>query len=819
MRNIIEEIKNKVLLIDGGLGSLLQKKGLLLKGKCPELLNIDNASDIKAIHSEYINAGADILTTNSFGANYFKLKEYGLEDKIVEINKKSAELAKKAAGDNNFVAGSIGPTGRFIRTEGDLSLEDAIKYFSIQAKALADGGADLFIVETMFDLWELKAAVMGIKKVSNLPIIAHLTYQENGRTLTGTDPCSHVITMESLGVFCVGSNCSLGAREMIPIAEKIRENATGYVSCVPNAGLPVLVDGKTVFPMKPDEFGECSAELIKKGVNIIGGCCGTEFEHIKAARKAIENTERKIYFRKPSFSLCSRTKGMFLDEKGFFLIGERLNPTARKKLSKALMNNDFEPYIEEAKEQELALADIIDVNVGIPHADENILLPKAISFVQGSIELPISIDSSTPAAIVEALKITDGKPLVNSINGKESSLNALMPVISEFGAAAIVLLVDEKGIPETLERRIEILEKVLSYAKKYNVKKENLIIDCLALAVAAEPYGPKLAIDTIRKITQEYGLATIMGISNVSYGLPLRKYLNSAFLSMCIGAGLKACIGNPISPTFMAGLKSSCFLANYDKEGKDFLKFSENFIDEKKSTKSKVEKKEILVLSKDALSVAIIKGLKDNLQKLIDERLKENTPLEIISKYLVPAIEEVGIKYDKQEFYLPQLISGAEAMQKGFEILKPLMKGNAREKLGKILLATVEGDVHDIGKNIVRVLLENFGFDVIDLGKDVKTNDLIEKIKIEKPDIVGLSALMTTTMSEMEVIIKKLKNENIRVKVMIGGAVVTEAYANEIGADCYGKDAMDAVKKAKEMMGKTELKGYKKVKELRVKGL
>jgi len=799
MQEITGEIKSRVLVIDGAMGSLLQESGAFKKGMCPENINLENSEAIEKVHRQYIEAGADIIETNSFGGNYFKLKQYGLENKLYDINYQAAAIAKKAMGDKGYVAGSIGPTGKMIKTEGELSLEEAVKGFARQAKALSDGGVDLFIIETMFDLWEAKAALMGIRQVCDLPVICQLTYQENGRTLTGTDPKSQVITLESTGAFAVGTNCSLGAKEMIPIVKEIRKNSSVFVSAVPNAGLPILVDGKTVFPMKVREFCGYAKQMLKVGVNIIGGCCGTTPDFIRALRKTVDEHEKVNFFRKKSFSLCSRTKGLFLDETGFFLIGERLNPTARKKLTKALNGNDLSLYIDEAKKQELAGADIIDVNVGAPGIDEKIVLPKAISFVQGAIESPISIDSSTIEAIKGALKITDGKPLVNSVNGKEKSLDLLMPEIARHGSGAICLLVDEDGIPDTLEKRIKIIDRIIKKAEYYKIPEENLIFDCLALAVAAEPRGPKLALDTIRYLT-ERGYETLMGISNVSYGLPTRKYINSAFLTMCMGAGLKACIGNPVSPTFMVNLKAGKFLMGNDHEGKEYLEFAlglkkEKVVKVKRQHKDTDQKDD----SNDILYKAVLEGNDAKLDEMIDKRLQDNKPMEIIRRSLIPAINEVGLRYDRQEYYLPQLIAGAKVMKKAFDVLKPVMveSGVRQEISARIMLATVEGDVHDIGKNIVKIMLENFGFDVIDLGKDVKTDFLIERLKEDTPDILGLSALMTTTMSEMERIITLIKDNSIELKVMVGGAVVDQDYADNIGADAYGEDAMDAVRKAK----------------------
>ncbi len=803
MQKVEQELKKRVLVIDGAMGSLLQASGVFKKGMCPELINLETPDAIEDVHRQYIEAGADIIETNSFGGNFFKLKQYGLEDKLYEINYQAAAIAKKAMGDKGFVAGSIGPTGKMIKTEGELSLEEAVKRFSEQAKALKDGGVDLFIVETMFDLWEAKAALMGIRQVCDLPVICQLTYQENGRTLTGTDPKSHVITLEGTGAFAVGTNCSLGAKEMIPIVKEIRKNSSVYVSAVPNAGLPILVDGKTVFPMKPDEFCACAKDMLKAGVNIIGGCCGTTPEFIKALRKTVDEHEKINNFRKSTFSLCSRTKGFFLDEIGFFLIGERLNPTARKKLTKALNENDLSLYMDEAKKQELAGANVIDVNVGAPGIDEKLMLPEAISFVQGAIECPISIDSSTPDAIKESLKITDGKPLVNSVNGKEKTLELLLPDIARHGSSAICLLVDEDGIPDTLEKRIAIIDRILKRAKEYNIPEKNLIFDCLALAVAAEPYGPKIALDTIRYLN-ERGYPTLMGISNVSYGLPTRKYINSAFLTMCMGAGLKASIGNPVSPTFMVNLKAGKFLLGNDHEGKEYLEFAKDLKKEKVVKIKKTDKRDIEKNgSKSSLYKAVLEGNSARLDDIIIDRLIEEEPMQLIKKHLIPAINEVGLRYDRQEYYLPQLIAGAQVMKKAFEILKPKMMENDTKQdiYGKVMLATVEGDVHDIGKNIVKVMLENFGFDVVDLGKDVKTNLLIERLKEEKPDVLGLSALMTTTMTEMEKIISLVRENNIDVKIMVGGAVVDQEYADKIGADAYGEDAMDAVRKAKKILG------------------
>ncbi len=811
----LEAVKHRPLIIDGSMGVLLSQKGLLKAGACPEELVLTNGEDIYDIHREYLNAGANIIETNTFGASSIKLEKYGLKDKTELINREAARLAKKAAEvAGGYVAGSIGPTGRFIKTEGDLPLEEAIEVFAQQAKALEQGGADVFIVETMFDLWELKAAIMGIKKVSKLPVIAQLTYQENLRTLTGTDPKTQAAVMNSLDVFATGVNCSMGPEKMLEIIHVLKKYSSCYVTAVPNAGLPVLIDGKTIFPMKADEFASKGIDLLKAGADIIGGCCGTDFSHIQALRKEINGMSRVKNPENKGFCLASRTKSFFLSESKFFLVGERLNPTARKKLGKAILDNNFMPYSEEAIQQVVKGADVIDVNTGVPDGDETILLPKAIGAVQGAVEAPISIDSSNPDAIIEALQICDGKPLINSINGKVETMEKLFPEMARHGASSIVLLMDEKGIPMTIQDRVKLIEKILTYSEKYGVKRENLIIDCLALALGAEPEGAMLALETIEKVTREYGLPTIMGISNVSYGLPLRKYMNSAFLSLCMAKGLKACIGNPMSAEYMAILNSSKYLLGHDN-GKKYMDFaSENKHLDNAKTKSKTEDKKTEIKKnseteseKDVYSKLfniVVAGRKEEVKNELENTLKIHDAEYIMKNILIPAIEKVGEKYDRQEFYLPQLMAGADAAKVGFELLKPLLKTESAEvkKHGVVYMATVEGDVHDIGKNIVSLMLDNFGFEVNDLGKDVKTDFLIEKLKNEKPDIIGLSALMTTTMSEMKIIIEKIKQANIDVKVMIGGAVVTKEYSDSIGADGWAADAMGAVIEAKKLMEK-----------------
>ncbi|MGM0607804.1 MAG: homocysteine S-methyltransferase family protein [Candidatus Muiribacteriota bacterium] len=809
MRDLKKEIESKILIIDGAMGSLLQKRNLLIKGIAPEELNLRAPGEIQKIHSEYIECGADIIETNTFGGNKEKLSKFGIEDKLWEINYEGARTAKRAAENRAFVAGSIGPTGRFIKTEGDLPLKEAVDIFASQAEALEEGGVDLFIVETMFDLWELKAAVMGIKKVSDRPVITQLTYQENRRTLTGTDPETHASLMDSLNVFALGTNCSLGAKEMLPIIREIKKNTNNYVSAVPNAGIPYLEGNKTVFPMKPDEFAAYGLKLAQAGVNITGGCCGTEFEHIKALSSRLKGIKPAAPSKNKIFRVSSRTKTVRADNNNFCLIGERLNPTARKKLKIALKEGDFNIYAQGAIKQEVKGADIIDVNTGVDVGDEKELLKKAVGVVQGAVNIPLSVDSANPKSVVAALEICDGKPLINSVNAKKKTMDTIFPAMAEHGSAAIALLVGEKGIPSTLSERMKTLEKILEYASRYKIPHENLIIDCLSLAVAAEKDGPKLALETIKKINDEYKLPTLMGISNVSHGLPLRKYMNSAFLAMCMSYGLKGCIGNPLSPEFMAILRSSEYLLGLDLDGKKYIDFSEKVEFKKKGvkkTKNKNIKDDYDEKMNDNLYSAVVNGLPDEVEKRVNEKLRDDiNPFNIMKKFLIPAIEMVGIKYDKQEFYLPQLISGADAVRRGFEILKPVLAGGKNKEKEeikkKILLATVEGDIHDIGKNIVKLMLENFGFIVEDLGKDVKTDFLIKKLKEMKPDILALSALMTTTMSEMEKIVAIINKEKISVKVMIGGAVVTQDYADKIGADGFASDATGAVSEAKKLSG------------------
>jgi len=808
----INTLKERVLIGDGAMGTILLRSGLLKSGIAPEILNLSNPDDIATIHEEYMKNGADIIESNSFGGNRIKLKNFGLQDKVYELNKKAAEIAKKVASKGQcFVAGSMGPCGELIKDEGPLSIKDVYNAFFEQAKALADGGADYLLLETFSDLMELKTAAIACLDATNLPVFAQMTFDADARSLTGSTPESMAVTLEAVGVTGIGINCSLGPEQLVPILDRIARNTNLFVSIFPNAGLPYIENGKTIFPTTPESFSETSLKFYNSGANIIGGCCGTEYEHIRLLKEKIGGRAPIRRKKINKYALASRTKVFWFDNESLppLLIGERLNPTGRKKLAADIIENKFILYRNDAIKQELAGAMALDINVSVPGTNESDLMKRAVSIVQGATECALCLDSSDPDILAECLPLVDGKPLINSINGKKEVMDKMLPLIKKWGAMSIVLCLDENGIPDTSAGRIKIAKKVLSEAEKYGLGKESFIFDALTLTVGSNPLSARTGLETLKILKEKLDVMTSMGVSNVSFGMPARAHLNAAFLSQVISNGAGAVIINPINEQMRSAYFSSCALLGRDPDFKNFYSVSEELKALKKKDKSVEVNKAIKIINtsdddEGKLKKAVITGATEEAKEIITD-LREKIPaLDLINNCLVPAMEEVGELYDSRKFFLPQLIKAAETMKECSSMLSDYLPCSGEStKKGKILLATVEGDIHDIGKNLVSNLLVNHGFSVIDLGKDIKTSEMIDRI-IKEPEIklVGLSALMTTTMTKMKEFILELEKNNIRerVKVVIGGAVVTEKYSKDIGADYYAQDAVSGVRIAKEVL-------------------
>ncbi|MBV7275515.1 homocysteine S-methyltransferase family protein [Clostridium sp. PL3] len=787
------KLNNKFIFFDGAMGTMLQKEGLKV-GELPETLNITNSETIKRIHKQYIDAGADIIITNTFGANELKYStsEYSVEDVITAGVNNAREVA-----DDKLVALDIGPTGQIMEPSGTLSFETAYELFKKQVIIGERAGADVILIETMSDLYEAKAAILAAKENSSLPVLCTMTFQEDGRTLMGTDPKTMVFVLEGLGVDALGVNCSLGPKELMPIVEEILKYASIPVMVQPNAGLPRYDGEKTVYDIKAGEFAEYIKIMAQKGVRIFGGCCGTDPEFINkssAALKGISPLKTEI---KGFTAITSGTDTVILDDKVRF-IGERINPTGKKHYKQELKAKSVNYIQSEAVKQKEEGAAVIDLNVGLPEIDEVEMITKAVKAIQKVVQIPISIDSSNPEAIEAGARIYNGKPVINSVNGKEETMKKIFPIVKKYGGCVIALTIDENGIPSSAEGRFKIAEKIVNEAKKYRIDKKDIIVDCLALTASAQQKEVLETVKSIELVKERLGVKTTLGVSNVSYGMPRREILNRAFLSIALYAGLNLPIINGADEEMKDTIDAFNVLSNTDKEGKDYIsKYSDRKNEANNEKKPSVDNKE----NNKELKQIIIDGMEEDAEASTEELLKIKEPLEIVNNYIIPALDYVGEQYEEKEIFLPQLIQSAETVKKSFSVIKKnmLAKGEDNIDKGKIVLATVKGDIHDIGKNIVKVLLENYGFKVIDLGKDVPIEKVVEAVKEHNIKLVGLSALMTTTVISMKKTIEALRENNLQCKVFVGGAVLNEEYAEMIGADFYAKDARESVRIAEKI--------------------
>ncbi|WP_195245127.1 homocysteine S-methyltransferase family protein [Clostridium celatum] len=782
----VKELINKeLILFDGAMGTMLQKNGLKL-GENPEKLNFSHEDMIIKIHKSYIDSGANIITTNTFGANRLKLKESGYS--VEETISKAVSLAKEATKDTNaFIALDIGPIGELLEPMGTLSFEEAYEIFKEQIIIGHKAGADLILIETMTDLYEAKAAILAAKENCNLPVFCTMSFEEDGRTFTGCLSSSMAITLEGLGVDALGVNCSLGPDKILKVIKEIKKYTNLPLMVQPNAGLPSIIFGEAIYDISIEDFTEGIEELINEGVSIIGGCCGTTPEFISSIRLLINNKEI-ISRPKVSFTaVCSPSK--FIEINGVEVIGERINPTGKKLFKEALKNNDMNYILKQGIEQVEAGASILDVNVGLPEIDEVKCIRDSVKSLQGILDTPLQIDSTNVDAVEAGLRYYNGKAIVNSVNGDDEILDKLLPIVKKYGAAVVGLTLDKEGIPALAEERFKIAEKIFNRAISYGIKKEDIFIDTLVMPVSADGQSAKETLKALRLIREKLGLKTVLGVSNISFGLPSREIINKTFLSLALEEGLNLPIMNPNSEAMMEVIDSFKLLYNYDKKGSKFIEKYGNKI-----------KKEVVAENKNnsGLSELIIKGLKKEAQTVTKELLKENEPIDVINKHIIPALNIVGERFEKGQIFLPQLISSAETVQSSFEILKNNIKISDNINSEKIILATVKGDIHDIGKNIVKVMLESYGFQVIDLGKNVDKEEVLNCAKEQNVKLIGLSALMTTTVKSMEETIQLLKINDLNAKIMVGGAVLTEEYAKEINADYYAKDAMESVKIAKE---------------------
>ena len=788
--NLIEKLKTGRIYFDGGYGTYFQSRGLKL-GELPERWNITHKDEVINIHKAYLEAGSDVITANTFGANLLKFDKAELEEIVSSAIENVREATK--GFDDKYVALDIGPSGKLLKPLGDLDFEEAVSIFAETVKLGVKYGADLIIIETMNDCYETKAAVLAAKENSSLPVFVTNTYDENGKLMTGANVKAMVAMLEGLRVDAIGINCGLGPDKMLPIVEELIACSSTPVIVNPNAGLPVITDGKTEFKVSPCEFSDTMIKIAKMGASVLGGCCGTTPAHIEALKDATFDIEFKQITEKDFTVVSSYTHEVRFGGVPI-LIGERVNPTGKPLFKTALREQNFDYIIKEGISQEEKGADILDVNVGLPEIDEKKMLTETVKLIQTVSDLPLQLDTSDASAMESALRIYNGKALVNSVNGKQEVMDEIFPLVAKYGGTVIALTLDEQGIPETVEGRIKIAEKIIENAEKYGIKKKDIIVDPLALTVSASKTSAITTLGCIEELRKRE-IKTSLGVSNVSFGLPKRELINSAFFAMALTKGLNAAIMNPHSEEMMSVYHSFRALSGMDENCVEYIKYASN----EKSEKNIAKGEEISGI--EGLKRAIIKGLKEDAKSYSSALLNDTAPIEIINSAIIPALNEIGTAFEQKKAFLPQLLMSAEVAKEAFDVIKASLATDGFKKgnKAKILLATVKGDIHDIGKNIVKVLLENYDFPVIDLGKDVSPEQILETAKKENVAIVGLSALMTTTVPAMQETIKLLKKENIPCKIMVGGAVLTEELSKMIGADKYAKDAMEAVRYAEQV--------------------
>ncbi len=791
-------LKNNIIILDGGMGTLLQSQGLIA-GERPETWNISRPETIVNIHKSYFDAGSHVVCTNTFGANLLKFSKEELEliiKSAVDNAKKARETSKTA--HEKFIALDIGPSGKLLKPFGDLDFEDAVGIFAETVKIGVKHGVDLVIIETMNDSLETKAALLAVKENCSLPVIVSNAYGEDGKLMTGATPEAMVFLLEGMGADAVGANCSLGPRQLAPIVEKLLENASVPVILKANAGLPKSVDGKTVFDIGEKEFVSDVLPLVYKGVRVVGGCCGTTPEYIKELSQKLEKVSPVEIKSKNITAVTSFSHAVKFSEKPI-LIGERINPTGKKRFKQALLENDIDYILTEGVNQVERGAHILDVNVGLPDIDEVSMLEKCVCELQTVVNLPLQIDTANPIAMEKALRRYNGCAMINSVNGKKESMEKIFPLVKKYGGVVVALTLDENGIPNTAQGRVDIARKIISVAKEYGIDKKNIVFDTLTMSVSADKNAARTTLDALKIIKEELGCHTCLGVSNISFGLPARDTLNATFFSLALENGLSAAIMNPYSTEMMKTYYSSNALMGFDDNFSEYINACETFVTASPVFNAKVEKKENNTLSD--LQYAITKGFKDKATAITRELLKDKKALDIINDEIIPALDIMGTGFENKSVFLPQLLMSAEAAKSSFEVIKAVVPTDEKSEFkGRVVIATVHGDIHDIGKNIVKLLLENYGFEVVDLGKDVESDKIVETAVSTKCDIIALSALMTTTVPAMEETIKLIREKNLPCKVIVGGAVLTREYADKIGANGYAKDAMGAVRCAESII-------------------
>ena len=789
-------LNENIVRLDGGMGTLLQEQGLGA-GEAPERWNLTHPDAITAIHRAYYEAGSHVVSTNTFGANPLKFSEEELEA-IVAAAVANARAAQVGIDHPTYVALDIGPSGKLLSPLGDLDFEDAVAAFAAVVKLGVKYGVDAILIETFNDCYETKAAILAAKENSDLPVLVSNAYGADGKLMTGATPAAMVALAEGLGVDAIGANCSLGPRQLVGVMKELLANASIPVLLKPNAGLPRVEDGKTVFDVSPADFADAVTALVKDGVRVVGGCCGTTPAYIRALTEGVKALTPAPLTDKGLTVISSYTHAVDF-QNAPLLIGERINPTGKKRFKQALIEGDMDYIVNEGIAQQEKGVHVLDVNVGLPDIDEAALLCEAVQRLQAVIDLPLQIDTANPTAMETALRRYNGKALVNSVNGKQESMEAVFPLVKKYGGTVIALTLDEEGIPTTAEGRVAIARRIVDTAAQYGIDRKDIVFDTLTMTVSADPNAANVTLTALKRIREELGCHTSLGVSNISFGLPCREVLTGTFFLMALEAGLSAAIMNPHSADMMKVYYAHRALTNKDDNCADYIAASATFPTTTVGTVAATVAKEEYA---SPLQRAICKGLASEAATLTTEALAHTPPLTVVNEEIIPALNQVGEGFEKKTVYLPQLLMAAEAAGAAFEQVKAVMtQGEPAPKKGTFVLATVEGDIHDIGKNIVKLLMENYGYEVIDLGRDVPPDTVVEATIAHKATLVGLSALMTTTVPAMEATIRLLRENCPDCKVIVGGAVLTEEYAQKIGADHYAADAMAAVRYAESIMG------------------
>ena len=796
---ILEYLQQNIVYLDGGMGTLLQEKGLPL-GELPERWNLSHAEIIQEIHSAYFNAGSNVVATNTFGANALKFNDDELEAIICAAVKNAKIAAEQSVGtQEKWIALDVGPCGKLLKPYGDLAFEEAVELFAKTIRLGVQYGVDLILIETMNDSLECKAAVLAAKENCDLPVFASCAFGEDGKLMTGASVDAMVAMLEGLRVDALGVNCSVGPKQLSKTVDVLLKYSSLPIIVKPNAGLPVCVNGEARFDVNADDFSQIVADFAAKGVRLLGGCCGTTPDYIQKTVQACKSIQPLPLQEKDFTCISSYTHAVYFDNP--VLIGERINPTGKKRFKQALIENDVSYILSEGLTQQENGAHALDVNVGIPNIDERIFLPKYVEELQAVIDLPLQLDTSDFTAMERAMRIYNGKPLVNSVNGKAECMENIFPLVKKYGGVVIALTLDENGIPDNSFDRIEIARKIIQKAAEYGIKKKDILVDPLAMTIATDSQAANVTLEALKMLKGELGVGTSLGVSNVSFGLPNRDAINAAFFALALQNGLSAAIINPNSLEIRKLYHAYCALKGLDENCQEYIRFITENGNEMQTVPVNLTAKASTTEAagnNSSLRQAIMQGLKELAAKECTILLQNKQATDVIEGEIVPALDAVGRAYEEKKAFLPQLLMSADAAKAAFEVIKSSLLGQeaSKPKKSKIILATVQGDIHDIGKNIVGTILSNYGYHIIDLGRDVAPETILEAVVIENASIVGLSALMTTTVKSMEETVRLLHEKVPFVKIMVGGAVLTQDYAQEIGADGYARDAMAAVRLA-----------------------